>query len=118
MAPTAPPHPCSEPLCRGLVPRGERYCETHRRSYNRQLSAQRGTTKQRGYDGAWERFRKWVLARRPLCEAFCAKEGRTEVATELHHVVALRAGGARLDEDNVMPVCGPCHRKITAQESR
>jgi 5-methylcytosine-specific restriction protein A len=58
------------------------------------------------------------MSKRPICEGFCAKENRVTVASELHHIVPLRRGGARLDEDNVMPICGPCHRRITAQESR
>ncbi|MGO9059008.1 MAG: HNH endonuclease signature motif containing protein [Candidatus Binataceae bacterium] len=114
--PIRPKHPCNRPGCPALT--NERFCDAHRRRYNRLLNAERGTARQRGYDGDWERFRKLVLSRRPLCESFCAKEGRTVAATELHHIIPLRSGGERLSGENVLPICGPCHRRITARESR
>ena len=38
------------------------------------------------------------------------------VATEVDHVVPLFKGGAALDEDNLQPLCKPCHRRKTNDE--
>lgn len=115
--PTAPAKPCAQPGCPRLVMQGAR-CDVHRRDHDRQLSDRRGTARQRGYDSRWERFRKFALARLgPLCIE-CLKQGRTVVARELHHIISLRDGGARLDLDNVAPLCAACHRRHHAHESR
>jgi hypothetical protein len=37
-------------------------------------------------------------------------DGCTRIATEVHHVVEVAAGGSD-DPDNLVSVCGPCHTK-------
>ena len=56
----------------------------------------------------WHRVRARQLAREPLCRA-CAAVGRTTLAEHVDHVVAIAAGGASFDPDNLQSLCGPCH---------
>ena len=61
------------------------------------------------------RYSKWrsaVLDRQPLC-VLCLASGRTVAAEELDHIVPRSEGGAVMDEDNVRPLCRPCHIAIT-----
>jgi len=106
--PSKPKRPCSVPGCPNLVAKGR--CEKHRASD----TGGRGTRKARGYGEDWLRFRKRYLTAHPLCED-CEKTGRVVPATDLHHVVALRNGGERLSESNVMGLCASCHSKRTVR---
>lgn len=63
----------------------------------------------------WQRLRARCLAARPLCER-CQAEGRTRLASEVHHVVPVERGltaadKARLcyDWHNLRPLCHECH---------
>jgi 5-methylcytosine-specific restriction enzyme A len=67
------------------------------------------------YDGAWRRVRARVLER---------DGGRCQIrgpgcrgeATEVHHIVDVRLGGALYDEANCRSVCGPCHRGLSNRQ--
>ena len=60
------------------------------------------------------------LAAEPLCHdckqggAINGGGGVITVATEVHHIVALRDGGTN-DLDNLMSLCKTCHSKRTAR---
>ncbi len=43
----------------------------------------------RGYGGTWQRLRKMILARQPVCMA----PGCNRPAQDVHHIVSLREGG-------------------------
>ena len=64
----------------------------------------------------WQRFRRLILSRHPLCVA-CLAAGRTEPATDVDHIRTIRAGGALLDEANVQTLCHSCHARKTASEA-
>ena len=56
-----------------------------------------------------------VLSREPLCRD-CRSAGRLTPARDVHHIVKLRERpDLRLDSDNVMPLCRPCHELRTAR---
>jgi 5-methylcytosine-specific restriction protein A len=76
----------------------------------------RGTANERGYDADWQRLRLAVLSREPFCRR-CAAEGRTTGATLVDHIVPIRAGGARLDDANLQPLCVLCHAIKTADDN-
>lgn len=57
-----------------------------------------------------------MLSKYPLC-AECLRYGRTEPATEVHHIVARRNGGRDVEE-NLMSLCKSCHSRITMNETR
>lgn len=79
-----------------------------RDSHHEVLLRHRESACRRGYDRTWRRFRARILFMRPTCED-CAKRGRIELAREVHHIIALRDGGERLDERNALALCTPCH---------
>ena len=75
----------------------------------------RGNSTERGYDGAWRRFRAAFLRANPLC-ADCYSTGEVIAAAEVHHLVKLRdAPGRRLDPTNCRALCQPCHSARTAR---
>jgi 5-methylcytosine-specific restriction protein A len=104
--------PCARPGCAELVSRG--YCEPHKREAAearwQALDRWRGSSRARGYDANWERFRKWFLARHPFC-ADCER-----LATEVHHVQKVKdRRDLKLVEANCMALCKADHTKRTAR---
>jgi 5-methylcytosine-specific restriction enzyme A len=111
--PQRAPSACHRPGCRGLVRNGVcSVCGPLRQQAQSAWDKQRGTAAQRGYDGRWQRLRTYFLAGNPLC-VHCAEQGRTEPATDVHHVVAKRNGGSD-DDANLLALCHACHSKVTA----
>jgi len=106
-------HFCNWPSCNQLT--AERYCPAHqlkakeeRRENDRRYNQQRGTAKERGYTPQWEKVRKIKLQLTPLCER-CESMGKIVPATMVHHKIAIAAGGAPLDLENLVSCCNPCH---------
>jgi 5-methylcytosine-specific restriction protein A len=56
-----------------------------------------------------------VLNAQPLC-ARCHAYGRTTIATDVHHIIALRNGGENT-ADNLQPLCHSCHSIVTRGET-
>lgn len=52
---------------------------------DREADQRRGSSRERGYTGAWERASKARLARHPLCE-YCALDGCVTPATLTDHL--------------------------------
>ena len=50
-----------------------------------------------------------------LCER-CAKQGRTEIAEAVHHILPIREGGDPWDQGNLQAVCRACHTEIHNSE--
>lgn len=74
----------------------------------------RRTTTERGYDHQWRKLSERKRATDPLCE-HCLSQGRTTPASEVHHIVPIAvAPHLRLDWDNLMSVCHPCHELLEA----
>lgn len=112
--PLSAPKPCLIPRCPGLATRG-RYCGQHARiapPLRKARDDRRGSSAARGYDGEWRKFRAWVLSMHPGCNRCPAK------ATEIHHIIALEDGGARLDINNTEPLCARCHTDAEAKRWR
>lgn len=103
--PTSPAKNCARPGCPGLARDGA-YCPEH--SYERE---DQRTSAQLGYDYRWQRIRRAMLRREPLCRE-CKRQGKTTAATEVHHIVPLSKGGGN-EASNLMPICHKCHAKIT-----
>lgn len=109
--------PCAAPRCPALVKIGQRFCEEHEQEEAKKYDEKRGSRHDRGYDAAWERFRRMFLSINPLC-AKCQTAGRVTEATLVHHVRPLEEGGARLDPDNCQALCRPCHERLHRRTSR
>ena len=76
----------------------------------------RGSAASRGYDHRWREKRLAYLRENPLCVE-CLKEGRSEPATQVDHVIALRKGGAD-EPSNYQSLCHHHHSVKTAREDR
>lgn len=115
--PRKPRHPCAYPGCPELVEAGERYCEAHRKETARQYEQYvRDRETKRRYGRAWKRIRDRYISLHPLCEE-CLKEGRSTLATEVHHRIPLGDGGTN-EEKNLEAVCKACHSRIHAKDKR
>lgn len=109
--PNAPSRPCSKIGCPALITQGNR-CEQHRRQYRRQQDEHRGSARERGYDTAWEQFRRYYFS--DAAHRIC--HDCQDIATELHHIRKVTEHPElRLSETNIMPLCKPCHSARTAR---
>lgn len=96
--PTAPPHACANRACPNLAAKGHRYCPVCEaagmgREEARAYDARRGSARERGYDGAWERVRARVLK----ANGICLWPGCFEPADTVHHIWPLNRGGGHED---------------------
>lgn len=66
--------------------------------------------------GAWRKTRKAFLLQYPLCK-FCQDNGRTTAAKVVDHILEINQGGAKLDWENLQPLCHPCHNSKTARNT-
>jgi 5-methylcytosine-specific restriction protein A len=101
-----PLSPCGWPRCPQLAWK-EGKCQEHYHAARRLRDRRRGTAAERGYDAEWKRTRDAYLERNPACER-CGRP-----ATEVHHRLALRFGGERLDSANLVSMCRSCHQGLT-----
>lgn len=109
--PTKPQGPCRWPGCPKLQEPGcDGYCREHRRAAWRSEDKVRGSSRQRGYTRSYERTRRAVLNREPLC-AVCLAEGKVVAAQVTHHIHPLAEGGSNR-ADNLLPVCRVCHDRL------
>lgn len=99
---------CKRPGC-GNRTHGA-YCDQHKRP----AIDNRPSARERGYGATWEKLRRMVLAREPLCR-HCKRGGRTTVANEVDHIKPLSGGGTN-HMDNLQPLCKSCHSRKTASE--
>lgn len=61
----------------------------------------------------WRHFRKMYLFLDPMC-ADCAREGRVELAVDLHHIVSpMQRWAMRIDETNMIALCKSHHSRRT-----
>jgi 5-methylcytosine-specific restriction protein A len=109
-------HPCAYRGCAGLT--RARYCEKHiaygkhiEQAVKQRYDTERENAADRGYDSDWMRLRDAYLRSHPLCEE-CERQGRTTIATLVHHKISLRDGGERLCVMNLQSVCLKCHQEI------
>ena len=119
MSPIAPKHPCSYPGCTDLIQTSESRCEKHRIQEQSEYDGGRKDDPfHRLYGGkTWRRVRKTKLAMNPLCER-CARRGRIEPATEVHHRIPVRAGGDPLDIAFLESLCKSCHSRESAESGQ
>lgn len=116
-----PLRPCG-PNCSELVSRGR--CPEHT------ADRQRPTSRERGYDTRWEKFRAAFLLSlaiaqgRPYaeCEDCREREGkagspwRVALVTDVHHIKKVRDyPHLKLVKSNCRGLCGTCHKARTAR---
>lgn len=117
MPPIRPPRPCTEPVCRELVPSTAKTsrCSIHQaawmareRERRRRYNEARGHTEKQGYGYAWRKIRKQALMAEPYCQ--CGARANT-----VDHIVPRSKGGGD-DPGNLSTMCRRCHAKKTAGE--
>ena len=90
---------------------GGSHCIDHRPVRKAPAGGWSNKTKE-GYDYRWQKLRRMILRRNPLCE-ICGMSP----ANEVHHLQRRKDGGT--DElDNLQCLCKSCHSKETAKERR
>ena len=70
------------------------------------------TTAERGYDGTWQKLRRYKLAGDPFC-VVCNRS-----ADQVDHIVPINDGGDRLDPRNLQSMCQGCHSRKTAIDKK
>lgn len=104
-------HPCRYRGCPRLTDSTSGYCEKHEKLQVRAYDKARAPIHNQRYGSKWRKLRKRFLDANPLCEQ-CRQQGKYTIATEVHHILPLSAGGTH-DERNLMPLCKSCHSRIT-----
>lgn len=101
---------CAYPLCPKLV--HETYCDAHRKT-KQNREAKQNRTRTRFYDTKeWIVVRNRYRKRNPICEHdHCNKPMHT-----VDHIIPIRAGGAKFDENNLQSLCFQCHQCKRAEE--
>ena len=110
MSPMRAGHACGTPACPGIARPGAKYCIKHQGLAKRQDN--RPSAGNRGYDAAWQKFRRWYLRRHPMCE----EQECGLPASVIHHIKALSDGGDKYDESNLRALCTFHHNQLTARE--
>lgn len=111
--------PCAKPGCPALT--RARWCDAHgaeeqagKRARWRRTDDARKSSSKRGYGAVWQRLRRMVLSREPCCQE-CLKSGRTELATEVDHIIP-KAQGGEDSFNNLQGLCKSCHSRKTSRE--
>ncbi len=72
----------------------------------------------------WLTLRRHKLTAQPLCE-LCKEQGRTEAATEVHHIKPVEDGLSfreketlMFDPHNLMSLCHACHVRVHTDMGR
>ena len=90
-------------------------CPVRAKQRWKDYDSRRPGRQERGYDEAWRRCRAAFLAANPLCTD-CLERRRYRASVEAHHIVKVRDDPSRrLDWDNLMALCKPCHSARTAR---
>jgi 5-methylcytosine-specific restriction protein A len=97
--------PCSDARCPRIASRAGR-CAEHNREYERR----RVSGAARGYGHAWQRLRRLILARDPICKT----DGCGQPSTQVDHVISRRRGGTD-DPSNLQGLCRRHHSSKTAR---
>ena len=107
--------PCRAFMCPNTTDNRNGYCDEHQT----ESKERRGSSRQRGYDKRWEKFRAAYLRERPLCVDCLVKPFPGESpqpATEVHHIRKLRDyPKLKYAEDNLMGLCHRHHSVRTAK---
>lgn len=107
-------HFCAHVGCRNLT--SEKYCQEHSQDLideqKRWSDGHRnGSSRQRGYDSRWEKYRRWYLSKPE--HQFCALHlaGCTEIATCIDHIIPPESKDDPLfwDTNNHQPSCIHCN---------
>ena len=108
---------CNYPDCNRLINPDERYCTEHTKEPKKPFESAIRYNEALYKTSIWKQLRKKIISEQPNC--FYCGIGNTETQLEIHHRIAPR-GNEELffDENNLIVVCGVCHKRLTAKEIR
>lgn len=111
-------HKCNKSGCNQLISVKYKYCKKHINYNSRQYDYIRmhreATREYRLFyqSKEWKELRALKLANNPLCE-MCIKNNKYTIATDVHHIKDVYNNYSyRLDYDNLLALCKPCHESI------
>ena len=67
------------------------------------------------YGRSWEKLRRMVLRREPICRS-CLEQGQLTPANEVDHIIPINRGGSKTADENLQPLCKPCHSQKTIRD--
>lgn len=95
-----------------LAPVDVAYRRHAERERQRRSDEHRGSARDRGYDGRWEKARLGYLRKHPLC-CCCEANGRIVPAVLVDHVEPHKGDKRKFwDRDNWQGLCARCHRVV------
>lgn len=107
---------CRVANCPGVAV-GSDYCDEH--AMVKRATDERSSSSSRGYGYRWQRQRRMILHRNPLCAdpfGVHSDNGVVELATDVHHVIPLSSNAPTNvvhSDGNMMALCHSCHSRIT-----
>lgn len=117
--PNKPARSCRFSGCPKTISGGGGYCDDHReyeKAIINEYSKRRGpSTPDSFYQSrSWIKYRDWYRKQHPLCED-CLKAGRGPIPMKIvDHIIEIKDGGERFDEENTRSLCQECHNRKTA----
>ena len=96
------------PVCSRCLPYHKAHTRQATQESKKEYDRGRGNSNQRGYGVSWQRLRKMVLAREPLCRR-CNQKGILKPAYMVHHI---DGNSSNNFIENLEPLCTPCHNRV------
>lgn len=113
---------CNKFGCNNLINLKDKYCDTHKLEFKKQVKRWRKDYDDRRKDDKykkfyksteWKRLRDYVLKRDNYICQECIKEDKITTCNTVHHIVEVREDFSKaLNEDNLVTLCHECHNKI------
>lgn len=107
--PWQPKKPCRQPGCPELT--DGRYCDKHKEQIKVPAwESTKTSSTARGYGHRWQKLRRAILMRDPICRA-CD----TDLSVTVDHIMPKAQGGTDA-MDNLQGLCRACHTAKTQKE--
>lgn len=103
---------CRKLGCMTLTDSKDGYCLEHSSEVYLRYDKQRLSSKERGYNYRWTKYRKWYLQHHPIC-AICGKAA----ASVVDHIIPHKGDNTLFwDANNHQGACKRCHDIKTVTE--
>ena len=82
-----------------------------------EYDARRGEAAEQRGSARWQNYRAWFKRKHPMCCNPFGLEHHIEATQDVHHIVPVHEAPHRLcDESNTVPLCRPCHTRVSTME--
>jgi 5-methylcytosine-specific restriction protein A len=113
---------CGKINCNKLVEKEARYCDEHKKEYDKKVKNSQNWYRQNRDDKDEQDFyksKKWIKSRTNTLERdfylcrLCYIEKLVTTADMVHHIVELKEDKSlALDAENLISLCDGCHKKV------